>query len=307
MSSLWLRSLFGVGLLGAALPGFSQTLTLPPDLEQAYPATPLPHENLVRTAEGCGVFVSRADPVLLRKMPDIDRIVAENWKRYRWSGLCPDGLMAGPGELQNISKDGTLGSTSTWWTLRGRPIGEAVTQIETIGPYRASTSWNYTWKGTNYSRNVPLNADVVQIPGADRFANSASYNPVDRKFGESWNLDGPRDGSGATLVRSALTDKYLASGVTADRLTQYPCPAAGCDALWRAHVVPVLKAYAEFRQRSEPEVAAAKAVVLAAIGPQLKQRELELKQAALKKAPAVAAAKQAQRKEAVSAANRCRI
>ena len=69
-------------------------------------------------------------------------------------------------------------------------------------------------------------------------------------------------------------------------------------------MVPVLKVYAEFQQRSEPEVAAAKAVVLAAIGPQLKQRELELKQAALKKAPAVAAAKQAQRKEAVSAANR---
>lgn len=296
-------NLTAVPLLCLAFPVHSQVLNLPPDVEVAYPAAPLPHEMLVRTANGCGFFLLKPDDTTIRVSPSVVQYVTDTWKRHSWSGLCPGGLALGPGEMKAVGSNGQLLSTSTWYALRGRSVGEATTLVAKSDAYAPLTVWSYTWKGVTYTRNVPLVVTPLQAPGPGRMTYAVGVQSPDHRQTVSWSMYGA-DGRPARLVRSAVTDKYMETGKFSDRLTEFVCPGGNCGSVWMQHAAPVLQMYMEFQARSEPEVAALQSSLKPVLEPLLKQHQQVLIAAEKQRVSALQAERLAAQQRALNDANR---
>lgn len=305
LRSLLRVSLTAVPLMWVATPSaHSQSLNLPPDVEAAYPAAPLTHEMLVKSAEGCGFFISKPDDTTVRVVPSIVQILTDNWKHYRWSGVCLDGLALGRGEMEFADKEGKVVTRAALYALRGRNVGETTSHVGKIGDYTPYTGWSYSWKGMTYVRNVPTAVTPLQPPGPDRAMYSVSVFSPDRRKSVSWSLFGKSAWSEPKIVSNAMTDKFVRTGNYPDRLTDFPCTEQTCGAIWVQRAGPVLKAYSEFQARHEPEVAALKSSLEPVVKPLIEQRERAVIAAEKQRVHALAAERVAARQQAVIDANR---
>ena len=289
---------------GFGTPVLAQPLKLAPDVEAAYPATALPHEFPVKTAENCGSFMPKPDPATVRALPSIVQKLTDNWSRYRWNGLCHEGLLFGPGEMEFVDDTGRVTLRSSYFALRGRGVGEVVSRVESIGDFQGYTAWSYNWKGVGFSRNVPLVVAPLRHPDSGQMMYNVGKMVPDSRQSVSWSLFGKTSWSAPKLVRNALTDKYVASGQYSDRLTNYECPNEQCGALWLEHVGPVLQEYREFQAKSEPEVAALKASLQPVVASVLKQQEAERIAGEKKRVEAIAKERLVAKREETASANR---
>lgn len=299
------RQLIGLlcGLFISASPAMGQLLPLSPDLEAAYPRGALPYEMAVQTTDGCGMFTWRPDDATVRYLPTIINTLTENWSRYRWQGLCYEGLALGPGVLELFDKDGKPLGRTEMWALRGRGIGDSTSYSHPPEDYKPSISRGYAWKGIGYGGNVEPVVKPVEAPAADGPSYNLFHTPNDRSGTINWSLYAASGSRPARLIHSTITDKYIKSGKYTDRLTEYPCPASGCGDLWIEKVGPLIREYADYRTHTLPEVDAIKVRLLPIVSPLIKKMEDDRREVEQKQHEALAAERLAKRAQAVSDAN----
>lgn len=208
--------------LGAVIPGL------------VYAAAPplQAHEEIVKTADGCGMVIDKTGKSAT--------YVREAFSKLTWGGACVDGLAMGEGILSPGFKfpdqPGMLPITG--WVWYGRPFGPSETRWD-----NGSIQKNFGWE-----------------------TKSVSYNTLDpsRAVWSKTVAEASRVNDGETMVSAMVYDKPVVSVNPVNdfsRSVQHPCPKnkkspAGCEKLWMQHAGPVIERIQAFLAENEPKASA---------------------------------------------------
>lgn len=207
-------------------PGFCGLLLLSAGVAHAAAPPLKPKEEIVKTADGCGMVIESDHPLAVYSRKNIPEVA--------WGGACIDGLAMGEGVLspRRAFPDGSYMEPIRGWTWYGRRFGGTEVRWSNGG-----VTHGFTWEGKSVSYT---SLDPTQVTWSKSVGLSSSVG----------------DGDTAVVATSPAT-VFVSQGTKYESLKcPNPDSPEGCDRLWTQHAGPVIERIKAFIAKNEPKAKA---------------------------------------------------